>query len=73
MEGTSYKMNKDSGNDIQVVVIVDFDDGRLFPLTEESPKCLLPIANRKLLAYQLDLLKKSGAKGNHAQVTYKMF
>jgi translation initiation factor eIF-2B subunit gamma len=45
----------------QAVIIVDYDDGRLFPLTDGCPKCLLPIANRKLLAYQLDLLSKSGA------------
>ena len=47
----------------QAVVIVDYDDGRLFPLTEGFPKCLLPIANRSLLAYQLDILSKSGAQG----------
>ena len=43
------------------MLIVDYDDGRLFPLTDGTyPKCLLPVANRKLLAYQLDLLCKSG-------------
>jgi NDP-sugar pyrophosphorylase family protein len=47
------------------VIVCDFDDGRLFPLTDGSyPKSLLPIANRKLLAYQLDLLAKSGVQGN---------
>lgn len=40
---------------------MDYDDGRLFPLTEEVPKCLLPIANRKILGYQLDLLQNCGA------------
>ena len=47
----------------QALIIVDYDDGRLFPLTDGTyPKCLLPVANRKLLAYQLDLLAKSGAQ-----------
>lgn len=46
------------GPDYQVVIIADNDDGRMFPLTEETPKCLLPIANRPLLCYQLDLLKR---------------
>ena len=47
----------------QAVLIVDYDDGRLFPLTDGTyPKCLLPVANRKLLAYQLDLLAKSGTQ-----------
>lgn len=48
----------------QAVIIVDYDDGRLFPLTENNLKCLLPIANRKLLSYQLDMLAKSGIQGN---------
>jgi NDP-sugar pyrophosphorylase family protein len=51
------------GPDFQTVIIVDSDDGRMFPLTEEVPKCLLPIANRPLLSYKLDLLKKSRATG----------
>lgn len=46
---------------LQVIIVVDYDDGRMFPITEEIPKCLLPIANRPILAYQLDLLEKSGA------------
>ena len=35
--------------DLPVVIIIDYDDGRLFPLTEGLPKCLLPVANRRLL------------------------
>ena len=49
--------------EFQVVLIVECDDGRLFPLTEGNPRCLLPVANRKLLSYQLDLLHKSSASG----------
>lgn len=48
--------------DFQVVIVVDYDDGRMFPMTEDIPKCLLPIANRSLLSYQLDMLDKSGAE-----------
>jgi dTDP-glucose pyrophosphorylase len=47
----------------QAVLIVDYDDGRMFPLTEDIPKCLLPVGNRRLLAYQLDMLAKSGIAG----------
>lgn len=50
--------------EFQAVIVIDFDDGRLFPLTEVTPKCLLPIAGRKLLSYQLDMLSKSGIAGN---------
>ena len=37
------------------------DDDRLFPLTENIPRCLLPICNRPMLHYQLDQLVLSGA------------
>lgn len=50
--------------DFQTVIVVDLDDGRLFPLTEDGmPRCLLPVANRPLLAYQLDALRKFRAVG----------
>ena len=44
----------------QAVIMVEVDDGRMFPLVDNTPKCLLPVANRKLLAYQLDMLARSG-------------
>lgn len=47
----------------QAVLIVEYDDGRMFPLTEDIPKCLLPVGNRRLLSYQLDMLAKSGIAG----------
>lgn len=53
------------GPEFQAVIIVDYDNGRLYPLTENTPKCLLPIANRKLLAYQLDMLTKNNISGNN--------
>jgi hypothetical protein len=50
--------------DFQTIIVVDLDDGRLFPLTEDGvPRCLLPVANRPLLAYQLDALRKFRAVG----------
>eukprot|EP00605_Chrysophyceae_sp_TOSAG23-4_P000762 GSChrysophyteH1.ASY1.ANO1.851.1 assembled CDS len=46
---------------LQAVIIVEYDDGRMYPIVEDRcPKCLLPVANRELLAYQLDMLAKSG-------------
>ena len=49
--------------EFQAVLIIEFDDGRMFPLVDdESPKCLLPIANRRLLIFQLDMLAKSGLR-----------
>jgi translation initiation factor eIF-2B subunit epsilon len=58
MENIDYSQVRDP--EYQVVLIVDIDDGRMYPLTEDRPKCLLPIANRKLLSYQLDMLAQSG-------------
>ena len=49
--------------ELQAVIIVEFDDGRMYPVVEDSsPKCLLPVANRELLSYQLDVLSKSGVE-----------
>lgn len=50
--------------EFQAVIIVDYDDGRLFPLTESVPRCLLPVVNRPLISYQLDMLAKSNIAGN---------
>jgi choline kinase len=52
--------------EFQCIVIIEDgsggdDDDRLFPLTENVPKCLLPICNRPILHYQLDQLVLSGA------------
>ena len=49
--------------EFQVVLVVDYDDGRMFPFTEDCPKCLLPVCNRKLISFQLDMISKSGAEG----------
>ncbi len=56
-------LSESRGPEFQVVIIIEGDDGRLFPLTEGSHKCFLPIANRSVLSYQLDLLCKCGASG----------
>ena len=51
--------------EFQAIVLADHDDGsgtRLYPLLEKTPKSLLPIAGRPLIAYQLALLERSGFK-----------
>ena len=52
-----------SADVLQTVILVDYSDDSLFPLTKDTPECLLQIANRPVLAYQLDLLEKCGAVG----------
>ena len=49
--------------EFQVIISIDFDDGRLYPLTESLPECLLPICNERLLFFQLYHLEKCGATG----------
>jgi translation initiation factor eIF-2B subunit gamma len=46
--------------EFQAVILTQGDDNVLYPLCEEVPKSLLPIANRPLLMYQLRLLEKAG-------------
>lgn len=54
----------------QAVIIVEYDDGRMFPLADEIPKCLLPVGNRRLLSYQLDMLTMSGLAGTYVQTSH---
>ena len=47
--------------DLQAVVLAGGMGSRLFPLVHDTfPKCLLPVANRPLISFQLELLEKSG-------------
>ena len=57
-------------SEFQVVIAIDFDDGRLFPLTENLPQCLLPIGNEKILRLQLNALEKFGATGKLIFISY---
>ncbi|ETW02295.1 hypothetical protein H310_05843 [Aphanomyces invadans] len=46
--------------EFQAVILAGGSGVRLYPLTEETPKPLLPVNNHPLLYYQLALLEKSG-------------
>lgn len=48
--------------EFQPVILAGGFGGRMGVLVEEQslPKVLLPIANRPLLSYQLDILEKAG-------------
>lgn len=54
-------ITNDRKPEFQVVLVIECEDGRLFPLTQDIPRCLLPVANRPLLSYQLDLIQRSCA------------
>eukprot|EP01119_Soliformovum_irregulare_P012626 TRINITY_DN3292_c0_g1_i2.p1 TRINITY_DN3292_c0_g1~~TRINITY_DN3292_c0_g1_i2.p1 ORF type:complete len:394 (+),score=91.81 TRINITY_DN3292_c0_g1_i2:14-1195(+) len=46
--------------EFQVIILAGGTGSRMYPLTEEIPKYLLPVANRPLITYQLELLEKAG-------------
>eukprot|EP00752_Nemacystus_decipiens_P010410 g9277.t1 len=49
-----------SASDLQAVVLACEDGRRLYPLTQDCPAPLLPVLNKPLLHYQLELLEKAG-------------
>ena len=47
--------------EMQVVLLAGGLGQKMYPLTQSNtPKALLPIANRPLISYQLDLLEQCG-------------
>ncbi|CAN0567742.1 unnamed protein product, partial [Ectocarpus sp. 12 AP-2014] len=44
----------------QAVILACEDGKRLYPLTQDVPAPLLPVLNKPLLHYQLELLEKAG-------------
>ncbi len=49
--------------EFQVILLVGGHGSRMYPLTEEMSKYLLPIANRPLISYQLEFLENAGFRG----------
>ena len=47
----------------QAVVLACGDGRRLYPLTKDCSAPLLPVLNKPLLHYQLELLEKAGYTG----------
>ena len=46
--------------EFQAVILASGNDGdNLYPLTEHAPPALLPVANRPLLSFQLELLERA--------------
>ena len=49
--------------EFHAVVLAGGRCARMYPLTEKCPKALLPVANRPVIDYCLDLLEKAGFSG----------
>ena len=50
------------------VILAAGRGSRMYPLTNECPKCLLPVANWPLIWYPVQLLEKSGFQGELARI-----
>lgn len=51
--------------DVFPVILAGGRGSRMYPLTEECPKALLPVCNMPLIYYPIQLLEKHGFQGNH--------
>jgi translation initiation factor eIF-2B subunit gamma len=50
-------------HDFQVVILPGGKGRRMHPLNEDLSKGLLPVANRPLISYPLELLERAGFRG----------
>jgi len=49
--------------ELQPVILAAGEGSKMFPLTESTPKCLLPIGNRPMISYSVNYLEKYGFQG----------
>lgn len=49
-----------SAVEFQAVIMAGGLGNRMYPLTSGHPKCMLPLVNRPLLSYQIEILERSG-------------
>lgn len=54
--------------EFQVIIFAGGKGNRLTQLLSGKPKCLLPIANKPMIQYPLELLIRSGIKGKLYQL-----
>ena len=57
-------------NSISGVILAAGKGSRLYPITEKIPKPLVPIGDKPLIEYQLDILKKLGIKKCYIVIGY---
>lgn len=56
--------------EFQVILFAGGAGNRMYPLTEGIPKNMLPVANRPLISYQLELLERVGISGMKEILSY---
>lgn len=50
--------------ELQAVILAAGRGSRMYPLTEECPKALLPVGNMPVIWYPIQLLEKNGFTGS---------
>lgn len=61
--GVSHFQDKKMVREFQAIVMAGGRGSRMTELTAGRPKCLLPIGNKPLVWYPLQLLERTGIKG----------
>lgn len=56
---------------MKVIVLAAGQGTRLRPLTDNIPKCMVPLKNKPLLEYQLDVFESLGIKDIHIATGYR--
>jgi NDP-sugar pyrophosphorylase family protein len=56
-------MNVEKKAEFQAVIFAGGAGAHLYPFSDDTPKCLMPVANIPLLRFQLDLLEKNKFSG----------
>ena len=56
---------------MDAVLLVAGQGKRLFPLTKKTPKCLIKVAGKPIIQWQVDLLDKLGITNIHIVAGYK--
>ncbi len=57
------------GMELQAVLMAAGGGSRMMDLTYNTPKPLLPVGNRPLIWYPLNLLEKVGFEGEHTVIS----
>ena len=57
-------------NEFQAVILAGGRGSRMYPLCEDKPKALLPVGNKPLIWYPINLLVQNGFNGVHVVYQY---
>ena len=55
-------MTNQTTKPVKAIILSAGQGRRLLPLTENTPKCLLPVAGKPVLAWQIDALLAAGVE-----------